>query len=303
MRTRHFLIAATLVVAAAPLFSQPLGQSTPGTFRSEARIQFWRFGNFNQTSNASLEQDVNAFGLELRGAYQPVSSPFQIYGHVNYLNYDADRDDSVGVRAGTALDGEVNKFNVFIDHANNRATFDVGDTVSTATVTTLSGEYSRRIGDWEPGFEATPDRQRFDVSSTGQDNEYTGIGANVRYRGFGWKFSPEVGFVNGKRKSDTAAESYDDDSWYAQLVYIPVPRLYLSLQYRDRTRDYTTNVPTDRNFRRNEDRPQWSLVSSLRINPRFTGILYYSNEDVSSSLPGRSFQDDLVIVSLAVKLH
>lgn len=302
MRFRHFLIAATLAVA-APLFSQPIGQSTPGTFRSEARIQFWRFGNFNQTSNASLEQDVNAFGLELRGAYQPVKSPFQVYGHLNYLNYDADRDDSVGVRVGASLDGEVNRFNVFLDHANNRATFDVGDTVATATVTTLSGEYSRRMGDWEPGVEVTHDRQKFDVSSTGQDNEYTGAGASLRYRGFGWKFSPTVGFVKGKRTSDTSTESYNDDAWYAQVAYIPVPRLYLSLQYRNRTRDYTTNVPTERNFGRNEDRPQWSLVSSLRINPRFTGILYYSNEDVSSSLAGRSFQDDLVIVSLAVKLR
>jgi hypothetical protein len=306
LRFHLVLLTATLAVAATTLAphaasAQPIGQSAAGTFRSEARIQFWRFGNFTQTSDPRLEEDVNAFGLELRGAYHPRNVAFDVYGNVNYLNYATDRKDSYGVRVGALLDGEVNKFNVFVDHASNRATFDVGDTVATAAVTTLNGEYAHRFGDWEPGVEATHERQRFDVGSTGQDNDFTGAGASIRYRGFGWKFSPSVGFFKGHRKSDDNEETYDDNSWHVQLVYIPVPRLYLSLQYRDRTRDYSTNNPLDTNFGRNDKRPQWSLVSSLKINPRFTGILYYSNEDVSSSR-GRSFQDDLVIVTLAVKI-
>lgn len=301
MRIRHLLIAAT-VAATTPLIAQPLGQSTPGTIRSEARIQFWRFGNFTQTSTRRLEQDVNAYAVELRGAWHPRQSPFELYAHASALDYQTDRDNSYGVRVGAALDGDVNRFNVYVDRASNRATFDVGDTVATAAVTTLQGEYSRRIGDWEPGFEATHERQRFDVASTGQDNDYNGAGARLRYRGFGWKFSPIVGFVSGKRKGDDANESYRDDAWYVQAVYIPVPRLYLSLQYRGRERDYSVRNPTARNFGRKDERPQWSFVGSLRFTPQLTGILYYANEDVTSTLPGRSFQDDLVIVSLAVKL-
>ncbi|HKR66193.1 MAG TPA: hypothetical protein VJZ00_20860 [Thermoanaerobaculia bacterium] len=304
MKTQRILFAAAwLAVVRMPLSAQPIGQSTAGAWRAETRIQFWRFGNFTQASDARFEEDVNAYGAEVRGAYHPKAVPFDVYGHVNFLHYDTDRDDSVGVRAGMSMDTEVNDFNVYVDHATNRATFDVGDTVSTAAITTLAGQYSRRIGDWEPGVEATHEMQRFNVSSTGQDNDYTGGGASVRYRGFGWKFSPTVGFTTGKRKSDDDVESYDEDAWYVQVAYIPVPRLYLSLQYRDRKRDYSTSDIANRNFGRNDKRPQWSLVSSLRINPRFTGILYYANEDVTSSRAGRSFQDDLVILSLAVKLH
>jgi len=102
--------------------------------------------------------------------------------------------------------------------------------------------------------------------------------------------------------SDNGEESYDDHYWYAQLVYIPVPRLYLSVQYRNRTRDYTTSDPLHRNFGRKDDRPQWSVVSTLKMTKRLTGILYYSNEDAQSTLAGRDFQADVLIVMLAVKL-
>jgi hypothetical protein len=295
------LLAASLAVA-TPLVAQPLGVSEPGTFRSEARLQFWHFGNFNQTSDPALEQDVRALGLELRSAWHPDNVPFDVYAHVNYLNWDADRDDSYGVRVGAALDGEVHDFNVFLERAENRATFDVGDTVSNAAVTTLSGEYSRRYGDWQPGVEATYERQRFDVAETGGDNDYKAAGANVRYRGFGWKFSPEAGFLIGERVSDNGEESYDEDVWYVQLVYVPIPRLYLSAQYRDRSRDYAVRDPFNRNFGRQDDRPQWSIVGSLKMTDRLTGLLYYSNEDAQSTRAGRDFQSDILILSLAVKL-
>ena len=291
-----------LLTVAMPLVAQPLGTGTAGTFRSEARLSSWHFGNFNQVSDPALEQDIRALGLELRGAYQPAHLPFEVYGHVNYLNWDADRDDSYGVRVGAAMESEVQDFNIFYDRAENRATSDIGDTVANAAVTTLAGEFSRRLGNWQPGVEATYEEQRFDVADTGLDNVYSTVGANVRYRGFGWKFSPEVGFVTGDRVSDDDEESYDDGAWYAQLVFIPVPRFYLSVQYRDRVRDYTTLDPLHRNFGREDDRPQWIVVSSLKVTGRVTGILYYSNEDAQSTLPGRDFQADILILFLAVKL-
>jgi hypothetical protein len=294
-----FIVSLTV---ASPVVAQPLGAGTPGTFRSEARLQFWRFGNFDQVSDPALEKEVRAVGLELRGAWHPARVPFDVYAHVNYLNWDADRDDSYGVRVGAAMESEVQEFNVFLDRAENRATFDVGDTVANAAVTTVSGEYSRRFGDWQPGVEATYEEQRFDVSGTGLDNRYSAVGANVRYRGFGWKFTPGAGFVTGDRISDDDEESYDDQTWYAQLIFIPVPRFYLSLQYRDRARDYTTLDPLHGNFGRNDDRPQWIVVSSLKITGRVTGILYYSNEDVQSTLAGRDFQSDILILFLAVRL-
>jgi hypothetical protein len=294
-------LIASLTVA-MPVIAQPLGPSVAGAFRSEARVSSWSFGNFLQVSDPALEQDVRAVGLELRGAWHPTRMPFELYAHVNYLNWDAEREDTYGVRVGAAGDNESRNFNIFLERAENRATFDVGDVVASAAVTTLSAEYSRRFGNWQPGIEATYEDQRIDVASTGLDNYYAAAGVNVRYRGFGRRFSPEVGFVTGSRVGDDDEESYDDQSMYAQLVFIPVPRFYLSVRYRDRVRDYTTPDSLQRNFGREDDRPQWNVISTLKMTSRLTGILYYSNEDARSSLAGRDFQANVLILFVAVKL-
>jgi hypothetical protein len=301
-RVRLFALAILITVfSTVPLVAQPRGTSEPSHGRAEVRLQGWNFGNFFQVSDPAPTQDVSALGTELRAAFRPGPSPLEVYAHANYLNYDeTDRESTYGGRIGLAMDTDVHDFNVFVDRAENRASFDIGDTVAVANVTTFGGEYSYTWNKtWQFGAEATKEKQRFNVT-TNEENDYNALGASVRYRGFGYKFSPEVGFVNANRDSEDANERYDDDYWYVQLVSIPISSVYVSLEYRARERKYEIDDPTASNFRRVDDRPQWSFVGSYTFTRRVSGLLYYSRESVESSRPGRDFDSDILILSLIV---
>ncbi len=298
-------LAGTLLmlVCAVPLFAQPIGRSEPGQFRSDIRLQGWVFGNFYYTSDDALKQDVAAYRTELRSGWRPGQRPLNVYTHVNYLVYDApDRDPSYGVRLGVAEETDKQTFNFFIDRAENRASVDVGDRVAIANVTLFGGEYAYRIGDdWQVGGELAHERQRFSIESQ-QENDYTGLTGSVRYRGFGYKFSPSVGYGIGRRDSVDEGESSEDDHWFAQVAVIPHPRVYMSLRYRHGARDYLVDVPVSSNFGRSDDRPQWTFSGSVRMSDRVSGLVYFSRENMTSSRPDRDVETYYLIVGLAIGL-
>jgi hypothetical protein len=292
-----------IFVCATPLLAQPIGKSEPGGFRSDIRLQGWVFGNFYYTADDDLKEDVAAYRTELRTAWRPGPRPLNIYTHVNYLVYDAPgRDPSYGVRLGLAEDTEQQTYNFFIDRAENRASVDVGDRVAIANVTLFGGEYSRRITeDWQLGAEMAHERQRFSIESD-QENDYTALTGSVRYRGFGYKFSPSAGYGIGRRSSANTAEESDDDHWFAQIAVIPHPRVYMSLRYRQGARDYLVDVPVSSNFRRHDDRPQWTFSGSVRVSDRVNGLVYFSRENMSSSVPNRDVETYYLILGLAIGL-
>ncbi|HYI08016.1 MAG TPA: hypothetical protein VEK57_02990 [Thermoanaerobaculia bacterium] len=295
--------ALLLFVCTVPAFAQPIGKSQPGDFRSDIRLQGWVFGNFFYTADDNLKQDVAAYRTELRSAWRPGERPMDVYTHVNYLVYDvSDRDPSYGLRLGVAEETEQQNFNFFIDRAENRASVDVGDRLAVANVTMLGGEYARRITeDWQLGGEFVHERQRFSIESD-QENDYTGLTASVRYRGFGYKFSPTVGYGVGRRSSADDAEDTEDDHWFAQVAVIPHPRIYMSLRYRHGARDYLVDAPVSTNFRRHDDRPQWTFSSSVRVSDRVNGLVYFSRENMSSSVPNRDVETYYLILGVAIGL-
>lgn len=301
LKKHQYLTIAALTLLSVPLAAQPTGRSDPGTYRSEVRLQGWVFENFFQLTDPALTQDVSALGTELRSAFQPREAPFELYAHVNYLLWDdIDRKNAYGGRIGAARDGEIHDFNVFLARSENRASLDIGDVVATADVATFAGEYSYRIGDWQIGAESLLERHRFEALPD-QDSDYTVLGASVRYRGFGWKYSPRVGFTTSRRDSDDGNESYEEPAWYIQFVFVPHPRVYASIRYRDRERRYTSAGPADSNFGRVDDRPDWSSYGSVRLTERFSGTWYYANQSVTSSRPRRDFDSSLLILGLVMR--
>ena len=301
MNRNHCLLLIALMMT-SPAFAQPAGRSDPGTYRSEARLQAWVFENFFQANDPALEQDVSALGTELRTAFQPEQVPFDIYAHVNYLVWDeTDRKNSYGGRLGFSQDGEIHDFNVFVAGAFNRASIDIGDVVTTADVTSAVGEYSYRLGDWQLGGEGTVEHYRYDDVAA-RDSDYTSLGVSARYRGFGWKFSPRVGYTTARLSMDDTNESYREPSWYLQLVFVPHARVYASIRYRDRERRYTGAEIGDSNFGRVDDRPEWSSYGSVRLTERFSGTWYFSSQDVTSSRAGRDFDSSLLIFGLVMRL-
>ncbi|HEX8172604.1 MAG TPA: hypothetical protein VF824_18860 [Thermoanaerobaculia bacterium] len=301
MKVRSLFVLAAAFTLAAPLFAQPRGVRAPHTFGNEVRIQGYLFGNFFQATNPRNEEDVTAFGAEYRAAYRPWTTPTDLYAHVDYINYDDPRRrDSYGGRLGVAYNGEIHALNAYVDRAENRATFDVGDVTATANVTTLGADYSFRVTpNWQLGALGEHQVQRFSVR-TGQENTYDALGANVRYRGFGRKFSPEVGYVTGTRDVDDPNESYDDDYWYVQLAFAPLDKWNARVRFRDRTRSYTTNAITARNFGREDNRLQWMGAVDYRMTRRLTLTGYYTMEDVDTTRLGGDFDTSMFLLGVTI---
>lgn len=287
LRTTAGILA---LAAAVPLFAQPAQSRTPKTFRSEIRVSPMRFGNFFQAAGGAEEQDVTAVGFEFRFAYRPWTHPTDVYAHTEFVKFTSHgQRNTYGGRLGVAHYGDVHQFNAYLDRAENRASFDVGDTTATGDITTLDADYSYRLTpDWQLGVETRHERQRFSVGGTGRDNDYGAIGGSVRYRGFGWRFSPSIGYVTGERDVDNRVDSYDDSYWYAQLTYQPHQRVYTSLRYRDRKRDY-------QNVDREDDRDSWTATLVFTQNEHLSWLVYYSRENVTSNQPGRDFAWDALI--------
>ncbi|MFL6248789.1 MAG: hypothetical protein ACJ74H_22390 [Thermoanaerobaculia bacterium] len=288
------------VALCAPLGAQPLGRQGDLPFRQEVRLLSMLFGNFYQATVPALEEDVRGVGVEYRAAYRAWKDT-DVYGHLNVLDFDEQgKKTSYGGRAGVTHDGERHDYNIYVDHGENRSTFDIAGVTDTGAVTTLTGEYAFRMTeDWQLGAEAEYEQQRFGHTHE-RENDATSVGANVRYRGFGYKFMPEVGYVTGSRDVVDETESYDDSYWYVQLVSSPNRRIYLSLSYRDRLRDYTTRDITSSKFGAEETRGQWTGSASYRATDRVAYILYYSQEDTASSRPGRDFDTDFLLLAVSV---
>lgn len=296
-------MAAALLIP-SPLAAQPRGTSDPGGFRSEMRMQGYYFDNFFHSTNPAEERNVTALGSELRGAYRPGERPLEVFGHLSVVRYGVrEVPESLGGRIGVRHDGAVHQWTAYLDRAENRPSFEVGNTFGSADVTTVSGAYAYRVvPEWEFGAEGIHQRQTFSAQNN-RRNDYTALGASVRYRGFGWRFRPEIGLDSGRREVVNAAESYDTRDWYVQASYMPVlPRdpLYLSLRYRDRNRAYTISDPGTRNFGRREVRGEWMLLADLRIAQNVNTWMYFTTENVDSSVPGGNFEVGFLLVGVTI---
>lgn len=295
-------LAVLFVVAAIaiPLIAQPLNRPNAPAFRQELRLNSMLFGNFYQASSPSPEEDVRALGFEYRAAYRAWKDT-DVYGHLNVLDFDEEgKKTSYGGRAGILLDSERHELNAYVDHGENRSTFDIAGTTDTGDVTTFAADYSYRVtDDWQVGAEAQHERQRFGHTHQ-RENDATSFGANVRYRGFGYKFMPEVGYVTGSRDVVDATENYDDSYWYARVTSSPNRQWYLSLAYRDRNREYTTPLISSSRFGADESRAQWTATASYRATDHVAYILYYEKEGTESSRPGRDFDTDFLLLAVSV---
>lgn len=293
------LLAGVLSFSA---FAQESGRSDDRSpdarLSSELRLNGWRFDNFFQASDPAAEQDINALGAELRFA-RSTDRGWAPYFRANYLDYDDEAlDPSYGGRLGARFASRPHAFEIYLDHQLDRPTFDIGDVFDTADVTTLVAEYGFRFTPaWELGLQAELQQQSFN-QLTVKDNELTGAGASLRYRGFGSKFSPEVGYVMGEREVDDPTETYDQTETYLQIRSAPTDALYLSARYRMREREYTTADLAATNFGREDDRDQISLTADWRLMPRVTLNLYYATEDATSTRVERAFETQTALVGV-----
>lgn len=287
-------IALTLIAAAA--VAQPAGTSKAGESRSDLRVEMYRFNNFFQATARGAEQDINAYGAEYRYAYR-FRPDDEVFVHGMFRKWSENGiSNTFGGRVGWNHPGEVQAFRLYADQRQNLPSFDVGNTYGQADTTTVGGDYSYRIRKiWQVGVEGDYQRQTF--ANHSRNNSGTDFGASLRYRGFGWHFTPGIGVTRGHRSVNLSQEDYDMTGQWIQAEVVPTQKLYFSARYYWRNRDYTTDLRTSSNFNRSEERPQFTFATAIKTNTRLTWLIYYSREHVDSSRRNGDFTDSMLLIS------
>lgn len=300
-----WLLAALLMAtpASAQTPKQPAPTPTPAPpDRVEAYARFGAllFDNFFQAPDGSPEEDVAGATLEggLSLALQE-RRPLRAYAEGDYTLYH-DLDPSAGIRAGVRLEERKQSFDLAVQYLANRPSREVRDEFDRADTLSVYGEYSHRVHeDFELTALAELRHETLELSAD-KDNDVYGLGGAVRYRGFGSKFSPEVGFRLGGRDVVDDNEDISQRELFLRLRWVPAPPFYLTCRYRHRSRDYSIADPAASNFGREDARDQLVATADWRRGKALVFNLYYALEDSDSSRSTGNFTTQML--SLGVTL-
>ena len=286
-----------LLFAAIPMLA--VAAPTDADRNLYLRGQWFSFDNFFQAPDNSPQTDISAYRVEAGGAW-PTSGQTEVYGLANFTSYDEGLPDASSIGGGLRGGDKPHNYDLSAVIQKNRPSFDVGDTFDSTDHVVLSGRYSYRVGDWQLGVLGESNRQTFDITTT-RDNTLSKIGGTIRYRGFGHQFSPEIGYTAGQRSADDANEEHSQDDWWVKLRIVPSEQLYVSVRYRNRQRSYDIGTPGAGNFRREDDRDQWTLSATYRISERFSTDIYYDRLDATSTKASRTFTTDLLVLGIKAR--
>jgi len=258
--------------------------------------------NFFEAPDGAPQEDVGVGKVELKIIGRPSSNWRLFAGLTHWEYYDLDLGSSDRGTAGIRFEGNSHRFDLEAILADSKPSVSVGDEFDRSDSTRLRARYSYRIQrDWELGIRGFFGEESFDLSPR-KDSDISSVGAFVRYRGFGSKFSPEVGFDLGERDVIDPNEDYEQEDLILRLRSSPTRRLYLSLRLRERRREYSTSDPTARNFNRQDDRTQLALTAVCEISRHFSLSLYATNQDAESTKASRNFDSQLVSFWLTLRL-
>ena len=289
---------AVLAASAAP--AQPPPWTEP-VFESEFRVNAFRYDNFFQAPEGQPEVEVSLTRAEgLLGVRPSEASPFTLYGRGRFDSYSDDLDEAWAVGAGLGYDTDTREANLFLEYEEDRPVFDVGDEFDRANVLGLNGEYGWRfVDDWQVTALGEWRQEEFDQTSA-KDNDFVSGGAALRYRGWGYAFSPEVGIEWGSRDATDPNEDMDQQDVWLKIRSIPFERLYLSLRYRLRDREYTIDDPAASNFEREDDRNDITLAADYQLLDWLAINGYVSYEDADSTKKSRIYETTLAGVGLSL---
>lgn len=301
---RLTLLAALLFgLPAAASAQQLISRPDRPPVESYLRLSGLVFDNFFQAPEGAPQMGVRSGSAEVQVIFPLVEGGSLVHVRGRVVAYDG-FDPSLGAGGGLRFVDGPGELEVLAGYDRRLPRFDVGDEFGRADVASASGRYSLRLG---PALQVTAlgdvGLQFFPDEPTNIKNTFSfDAGGSLRYRGFGYVFSPEIGATAGRLSGVAESEGYDESGFYVMARAIPAPPLYLSARYRLRFRDYIVADPESRNFGREDRRGQISLLASLRTGPRFNWHAHYTLEQASSSRPSRSFQTQYMGIGVAVRL-
>ncbi|MDX1630537.1 MAG: hypothetical protein R3234_01645 [Thermoanaerobaculia bacterium] len=291
---RRSLVLSSILILAAPL---TLAAQAPEEPRLEWQVRLlgFHFDNFFQAPEDLPERDVEAARGEVRGSYRlRPEGTTSLFATAGFTAYREGLDDSPVAGIGLESETERREWLLGLEHTRDQPVFDVGDELEQADTLRFEGAWGYRVTEgWEATLLGEWERQDFELTP-GKDNDLYSAGGAIRYRGWGYELSPEIGMDVGRRDADDPNEDHDQQDLWLKLRSVPVPPLYVSLRYRLRTREYTVGDPLASNFGREDDRDYWTLNARYRLTDRVALDLYYNYLDADSDKESRIFTTQIL---------
>ncbi len=300
-RTAVLAVLVLAALAAGPAPAQPPPAWEEPIFGSELRLYGFLFDNFFQAPEGVPEEEVTLARVEGRFAARPSeASPYELYARGRFDSYGDGLEEAWAVGGGLRFDRRPHGADLYLEDEEDRPVFDVGDEFDRANVLGLNGEYGWRfVDDWQVTALGEWRQEEFDRTAA-KDNDFVSGGGALRYRGWGYAFSPEVGVEWGSRDATDPNEDMDQRDLWLKIRSIPVERLYLSLRYRIRDREYSIGDPAASNFAREDDRTDWTLAADYQLRDWLGINAYASYLDADSTKESRIFETSLAGVGVSL---
>lgn len=291
------LLAACLLAASA---TRADAQSSSGPLQATVSLETQLHDNFYQAPSGAPATTLRAHRLVGRlGRRVGPERRVTVFGEAGRTRYQG-LSGSTLFGGGVAAGGGRHALDVSVRFELDRPTLDVGDEFGQADTLRATVEYGYRVTGWlEAKALADVQHQAFEFAP-GKTNTLTGLGGAVRYRGFGSLISPEVGIKTGSRAAAAENERHSQTDLYVKVRSLPAPRVYLSVQYRHRVRDYSVPDPLSSNFERQDRRDEITALTQVRLVDHVAANVYYALQDANSTLARRTFATQLISVGLSV---
>ncbi|HVS03968.1 MAG TPA: hypothetical protein VMT16_14475, partial [Thermoanaerobaculia bacterium] len=327
-RTAQILLLPLLLTLAAlppAIASEPAAEETDETgLGPDQTADEWEQSRY---SAARYEARVKLFGTSYQNYFRvpddrdaTTVSSFSVEGRVT-LTLDRERRIKTYLQAqrenfqeatiltsptfslGLRGDGDRHGFDAAVRYLENRELRDVDDDAEPADIYIYFAAYRLRFAeDWEWNLEGEMRDQSYSAPRRGEDSELLSGNLSLRYRGFGRRFSPEVGYERRQRDALDPHDEYAEDMAWAKLRFSPARALTFSLRYRDRRRDYRVEDPGDSNFGRDDDRDEWTLRGDWVVSRRWALNLEADHLDTDSTRQSRVFTTSQLTLGVALKV-
>lgn len=291
-------IALLLLLSPGATLAQPADLEPRASGR--LRLLGLHFDNFFQAPADGEAQSVDALRAEGTLTVRlPDRIPLHLYGRAAYTAYSDGPEAARLFGGGVRFDGRPVAADLFGDVELGRPSFDVGDEFTRADRRRAGGQVTvRPVRQWrfiatgEVRFETFPDAPE----RNGHTHAYGGA---VRFD-LSRAFSAQTGAEWGGRRSADANEEQDQRDLLVQLRSMAVDRLYTSLRFRYRTREYPITDPAASNVGRADDRRQWALSVEYPAGVPLAVFGYVAHENANSTKSSRTFDTMLYGLGLSV---
>lgn len=298
----HIAVLSVAVAGESSAQNRPEVMAFPPEVTGYIRMGGIFHENFFQLPDDGPRRDVLAGVLEVRVEERlgGRTGSIRAYTRADVFHFQQ-LGSSPGALVGVRRVQGINQFDVAVTGQWNRPRFDNDDDPALANVIGGTASYSVRVvrpldlialGEYS--------RQWLKVKTAAHSATYE-IGAAVRYRPFRF-VSTEVGFLEGGSTIDNVNQRYLNETAYVAVRTSVIPRTYLSLRYRTRVRDYTTDNAASSNFGRQDRREQVTGYLDLAVGRNLVWGLSAGLEEAESTKRGSGFRAKQFGTTLSVML-